>query len=479
MTVRLRYAPSPTGHLHIGGARTALFNYLYAKHMGGDFILRIEDTDLERNIDRAADEFAKNLGWLGIVWDEGPDVGGKFGPYISTERLSIYEHYVEVLKEKGLAYHCYCSEEEIAAERDAAMAKGEVPRYSGHCRHLTATQISEYEAMGRKPVVRFLAANDQELRFHDLIRGELVFEPSGLGGDFVIVKSNGIPTYNFACTIDDHLMEITHVVRGEEHISNTHRQLLLYQALGWEPPHFGHVSLILGPNGKKLSKRDESIVQFVEQYRDMGYLPEALFNYLALLGWSPGGEQEFFNKDELIAAFTLDRVHKSGAFFDAARLSWMNSHYLKQQDAANLLPLVQPLLTDDQVQGLSNEWLTEWISLYQEKISQLDELPQMGASFFVEIPKLDEEANSMLNQETAQQVVKSFHEQVKNTALWTEEHIKPIFKTVQSETGKKGKDLFMPIRAAVMGSLHGPDLHRSLILLGQARVLTRLESVIK
>ena len=482
MTVRLRYAPSPTGHLHIGGARTALFNYLYAKHMGGAFILRIEDTDLERNVDKAADEFAKNLRWLGLEWDEGPDVGGDYGPYISTERLAIYGGYVLELRERGLAYACYCSEEELAAERESFLVKGEMPRYSGHCRHLTEAQVTAYEAMGRKPAVRFRVPDDQAVSFYDLVRGELSFEPSGLGGDFVIVKSNGISTYNFACVIDDHLMAITHVVRGEEHISNTPRQLFLYRAFGWEPPEFGHVSLILGPNGKKLSKRDESIVQFVEQYRDMGYLPSALFNYLALLGWSPGGEQEIFTKEELVQAFNLGRVHKSGAYFDAAKLAWMNGHYLRQLPDEELLPLARRL-AGPLVQGLpfavDDAWLTEWASLYQDKISHMSELPEMGRTFLVSLPDLDEEAKSMLNQETALVVVRAFLHLAEAMPAWSEDSVKPLFKLVQTETGRKGKDLFMPIRAAVMGQLHGPDLNRSLLLLGQKRVLERLQSVLE
>lgn len=478
MTVRLRYAPSPTGHLHIGGARTALFNYLYARHLGGKFILRIEDTDLERNVERAAEEFANNLRWLGIEWDEGPDVGGPFGPYVSTERLDIYRQYVDQLRAAGLVYDCYCSEEELAEERERFLAKGELPRYSGHCRHLSAEQVHEYEAQGRKPTVRLRVPDEQTLRFFDLIRGELVFETKLIGGDFVIVKSSGIPTYNFAVVIDDHLMEITHVVRGEEHISNTPRQLLLYQAFGWEPPQFGHVSLILGPNGKKLSKRDESLIQFIEQYRDMGYLPEAIFNYLALLGWSPGGEQEIFTKEELIQAFTLERIHKSGAYFDAVRLNWMNGHYLRQTAPEELLPVVRPLVAANE-EAQDDAWVLEWISLYRDKISYLAELPEMGKTFFEAVPELDEEARALFATEKAKQVVAAFVRHVEGLTEWSLETIQPLFKAVQGELGVKGKDLFMPIRAAAMGQLHGPDLNRSLLLLGKERVLKRMQTVLE
>ncbi len=481
MTVRLRYAPSPTGHLHIGGARTALFNYLYAKHMGGEFILRIEDTDLERNVDDAADKFADNLRWLGLEWDEGPDVGGTCEPYISTERLEIYGEYVSVLRQRGLAYACYCSEEELAAERDARVAKEEMPRYSGHCRHLTEAEVMDYEAQGRKPAIRFRVPDDAVVSFRDLIRGELNFEPGSMGGDFVIVKSSGIPTYNFACVVDDHLMAITHVMRGEEHISNTPRQLFLYRAFGWEPPLFGHVSLILGPNGKKLSKRDESIVQFVEQYRNMGYLPEALFNYLALLGWSPGGERELYDKAELVREFALERVHKSGAYFDPAKLAWINAQYLKSQSVANLLLVLRPLVerfVRDLPDHIDDVWLAEWLSLYQDRISSLGELPVAGRTFLIRLPELDDEAKSMLNQETAQAVVRAFLRHVESVPSWTKETIKPLFKAVQIDTGSKGKDLFMPIRAAALGQLQGPDLHRSLLLLGKGRLRERLQNAL-
>ena len=296
MSVRLRYAPSPTGHLHIGGARTALFNYLFAKHHGGAFILRIEDTDLDRNVESAAQEFADNLRWLGIEWDEGAFSGGDYGPYVSTERLDIYRRHVDELRDKGMVYECYCSENELAVEREELLARGEMVRYSGRCRHLSKEEREARIREGRKPTVRFRVMDDEPVAFTDLIRGDMIFEPQGIGGDFVVVKSNGIPVYNFAVVVDDHLMNITHVVRGEEHISNTPRQLLLFKAFGWTAPVFGHVPLILGADGKKLSKRDESIIQFIDQYREYGYLPEAIFNFLALLGWTPGGEREIFSR---------------------------------------------------------------------------------------------------------------------------------------------------------------------------------------
>lgn len=288
--VRVRYAPSPTGHLHIGGARTALFNYLYARHFNGKFIIRIEDTDIKRNVEGGEYNQLEYLKWLGIEWDESIDVGGEYGPYRQTERLDIYEKYWRELLDKGLAYKCYCTEEELERSREEQMARGEAPKYSGRCRHLTDEERKRFEAEGRKPTIRFRVPEGKVYAFDDMVKGRVSFDSDGIG-DFVIVKQNGIPTYNFAVTIDDHLMKISHVLRGEEHISNTPKQLMLYEAFGWEAPVFAHMTLIVGENRKKLSKRDESVIQFVEQYRDLGYLPEALLNFIALLGWSPEGEE--------------------------------------------------------------------------------------------------------------------------------------------------------------------------------------------
>lgn len=481
MSVRLRYAPSPTGHLHIGGARTALFNYLFAKHHGGAFILRIEDTDTERNVDSAAQEFAANLRWLGIEWDEGAFVGGDCGPYVSTERLAIYARHVDELRAKGMLYECYCSEDELAAERENQLASGEPVRYSGRCRHLTDEERRAYLREGRKSALRFRVGDDESVEFTDLIRGDMIFEPQGIGGDFVIVKSNGVPVYNFAVVIDDHLMNITHVVRGEEHISNTPRQLLLFKAFSWTAPVFGHVPLILGADGKKLSKRDESIMQFIDQYREYGYLPEAIFNFLALLGWTPGGEREIFTRSELIASFGMDRVSRSGAFFDATKLAWMNGHYLKSRSAAELLPLARRFLEPavaDWPTPADDVWMTEFIALYKDQVSCLSELPVVGNVLVNDAAPLEADAAETLQNEQAVAVLGVFLERARSWMNWTGDGMKALLKDVQSATGKKGKELFFPVRAAITGRLHGPDLNRSLALLGQTRVLDRLERVL-
>jgi nondiscriminating glutamyl-tRNA synthetase len=289
--VRVRYAPSPTGHLHIGNARTALFNYLFARNQNGKFIIRIEDTDVKRNVEGGEENQLNYLQWLGIDWDESIDKGGEYGPYRQTERIDIYRKYYQELLDNGLAYYCYCTEEELEREREEQTARGEMPRYSGKHRSLTEDQRREFEGQGRVPSIRFRVPDNKMYTFDDMVKGVMSFESSGIG-DFVIVKKDGIPTYNFAVAVDDHLMKISHVLRGDDHISNTPRQLMIYEALGWEAPVFGHMTLIVNEQRKKLSKRDESIIQFIEQYESLGYLPEALFNFITFLGWSPEGEEE-------------------------------------------------------------------------------------------------------------------------------------------------------------------------------------------
>lgn len=282
--VRVRYAPSPTGHLHIGNARTALFNYLYARHMDGEFIIRIEDTDQKRNIEDGEKSQLDNLAWLGVDWDESPEKPGDYGPYRQSERKDIYLPLIEQLLASNRAYKCYCTQEELEEEKEAQKARGEIPHYSGKCANLSAAEQAEKEAQGIVPVVRFRVPKNTEYRFNDMVKDEIVFEADNVGGDFIIQKKDGMPTYNFAVVVDDHMMEITHVLRGDDHIANTPKQMMIYEAFGWAPPQFGHMTLIINADtGKKLSKRDESILQFIEQYRQLGYLPEAMLNFIALL----------------------------------------------------------------------------------------------------------------------------------------------------------------------------------------------------
>ncbi|MDY2905408.1 MAG: glutamate--tRNA ligase, partial [Caecibacter massiliensis] len=340
-TVRVRFAPSPTGPFHIGGARSALFNYLEAKHTGGTFVVRIEDTDQKRSTRESEENIKEALRWLGINWDEGIDVGGPDGPYRQMERLDIYKKYTDKLLAEGKAYYCFCTPEELEAEKEAQLAKGETPVYSGKCSHLSPEQVQQYLKEGRSYVIRVKTPKNETLEFDDLVRGHVAFDSNKVG-DFVIVKSDGIPVYNYCVVMDDALMHITHVIRAEEHLSNTPRQLVLYKALGFPVPTFAHVSLILGKDKKKMSKRHGATS--VQQYRDLGYLPQAIDNFLALLGWTPDSDQEIFSMEELCQQFSLDRVAKNPAVFDIEKLNWINFHYMKELDEDQLLEICLPHL---------------------------------------------------------------------------------------------------------------------------------------
>lgn len=481
--IRVRYAPSPTGQLHIGNARTALFNYLFAKHYDGKFIIRTEDTDEKRNVEGGEESQLRYLKWLGIEWDEGPDIGGEYGPYRQTERLNIYKKYVDELLERGLAYKCYMTEEELEEERDAQRARGEVPKYSGKHRNLTEEQIAAFEQEGRKPSIRFRVPDDQTYTFNDIVRGEITFESSDFG-DWVIVKKNGIPTYNFAVAIDDHLMNITHVLRGEEHISNTPKQMMIYEAFGWEQPKFGHLTLILNENRKKLSKRDEHIVQFIEQYRNLGYLPEAMFNFISLLGWSPGGEEEIFDKETLIKIFDPDRLSISPAIFDQKKLQWMNNEYIKNSELNTVIDLAMPHLIaagklPEDMDEDKCEWAENVIALYREQLRYGQEIVELTELFFTEEIVYDEAAMNVLKEEQVPEVLQTFRSKLDQLELFTAEEIQAQMKATQKETGHRGKKLFMPIRAATTGKTHGPELPLAIELLGKDVVLTRLDHVLE
>lgn len=480
--VRVRYAPSPTGHLHIGNARTALFNYLFARHHGGQFIIRIEDTDLKRNVEGGEESQLKYLKWLGMDWDEGIDVGGAYGPYRQTERLDIYRTYWQELLDKGLAYRCYCTEEELEEERESQIARGETPRYTGKHRDLTPDQCSAFEAEGRVASIRFRVPEDKTFTFDDIVKGSISFNTHDTG-DFVIVKKDGIPTYNFAVAIDDHLMEISHVLRGEDHVSNTPRQLMIYEALGWEAPQFGHMTLIVNENHKKLSKRDESIIQFIEQYDQLGYLPEALFNFISLLGWSPEGEEEMFLKDELISIFNAERLSKSPAVFDTHKLAYLNNHYIKNADPERIAKLAIPHLQrsgclPQELNAEQEAWANSLVALYQEQLNSASDIVELSEMFFRSDIELDEEAKAILAEEQVPTVLSAFLAKVENTDQFTAANMAVLIKEVQKETGFKGKQLFMPIRVALTGQTHGRDLNQTIYLLGLDRVKNRLKAQI-
>lgn len=480
--IRVRYAPSPTGHLHIGNARTALFNYLYARNRGGKFIIRIEDTDKKRNIEGGEQSQLKYLQWLGIDWDESVDVGGEYGPYRQSERNHIYEQYNQELMEKELAYKCYCTEEELEAEREEQAARNETPHYSGKCRHLTQEQREQFEKEGRQPSLRFKVPAGKIIAFEDMVKGEVSFESDGMG-DFVIVKKDGTPTYNYAVVLDDHLMKISHVLRGDDHISNTPKQLVIYEAFGWEPPIFGHMTLIVNESRKKLSKRDESIIQFIEQYEELGYLPEALFNFITLLGWSPSGEEEIFSKDEFIEIFDPARLSKSPALFDQQKLAWMNNQYMKKADLDRVVELALPhLIKAGKVsEGRTeeeNNWVRSLISLYHDKMSFGAEIVEMSDLFFRDEVNYDEEAKEVLAGEQVPEVLRAFLAEIDQLEEFKSDSIKAAVKAVQKATGHKGQKLFMPVRAAATGQTHGPDLMLAMELIGKEKVSERVQKLL-
>ena len=480
--IRVRYAPSPTGHLHIGGARSALFNYLFAKRNNGKFIIRIEDTDQARNKEDAEAKQLSSLKWLGVEWDESVDVGGDYGPYRSMERLDTYQIYIDQLLEAGKAYPCYCTPEEIEQERNEAIEKGDTYKYSRRCKLLTSEQKEQYEKEGRKASIRFNVPEGEVITIQDLVRGEVTFETDGIG-DFVIVRPDGVPTYNFAVTIDDHLMKISHVIRGEEHLSNTPRQAVIYQALSWEVPQFAHVSLILNQDRQKMSKRDESIIQFVEQYKELGFLPEAIVNFIALLGWSPEGEQEIFSLEEIIEQFSLERVSKSPAVFDVPKLFWMNNHYIKNAPLEKVVDLCLPHLQEANLVSKTldtkeREWAVRLIALYQEQLSYGKEIVELSEVIFAEELNFGEEEKEILAKEHIPVVMEEFAKQLDEIEEYTPESIKAALKMVQKNTGYKGKDLFMPARIAATGTVHGRDLAETLYLLGKDKVLGRVQQLL-
>lgn len=481
--IRVRYAPSPTGHLHIGNARTALFNYLFARHNDGEFIIRIEDTDLKRNIEGGEKSQLENLAWLGIDWDESPENPGKYGPYRQSERRDTYQPLIDQLLMSNLAYKCYCTSEELEAEREAQRARGEMPHYAGKCANLTPEEQAEKEAQGLEPVIRFRVPRNTSFAFDDMVKGEISFESDNVGGDFIIQKRDGMPTYNFAVAVDDHLMKITHVLRGDDHIANTPKQLMIYDAFGWPRPTFGHMTLIINTEtGKKLSKRDESILQFIEQYRELGYLPEAMFNFIALLGWSPVGEDEIFPQDELIKIFDTERLSKSPAAFDQKKLEWVNNHYIKAMDLDKLTELCLPYLikagkVEENPTPEHKDWVKRVVSLYQPQMSYAAEITEVSSLFFQDHLELDDAAKEVLAGEGVSTVLAAFKAQLEGLETVDAASVLASIKAVQKETGIKGKNLWMPIRVAVSGMVHGPELPETVEILGKEKALAHLDQV--
>lgn len=476
---KVRFAPSPTGPFHIGGARSALFNWLVARNKNGKFLVRVEDTDLARSTRESEEDIKAALKWLGLNWDEGIDVGGENGPYRQTERLDIYHKEIQRLLDEGKAYYCYCTEEELEESRTQQLAEGKTPVYNDHCRSLTEEEIAKYKESGRKPVIRLRVPKEGVFAFDDMVRGHVTFQAAGVG-DFIIMKSDGIPVYNFAVVVDDALMNITHVIRAEEHLSNTPRQIAIYQALGYDIPKFGHISLILGSDHKKMSKRHGATS--VDEYRKMGYLSDAVVNYLALLGWAPKGEQEIFTREELIEQFSMKRVSANDAVFDIEKLNWINFQYMKQLSPEELLELTLPFIINagyitGPLSDEKKEWLKKVVWFVRDHLYYGAQTPENIKIFFEELSATtDEEMLDIMSRETSKMIIKSFAEKLSDLDTFNESSIKDVFSNLMKESGIKGKAAFEPVRIALTGEIHGPGLYTLIELFGKEKTIQRLKS---
>ncbi len=474
--IKVRFAPSPTGPLHIGGARSALFNYLFARKQRGKMLLRIEDTDLERSSPEFEREIIDSLSWLGINWDEGIDVGGDNGPYRQTERLDTYQRYVDQLLRSGHAYHCFCTEEELARERQALLEKGEIVAYSGKCRHLDPEERQRKLRQGLVPTVRFKVVSGQEVVVNDLVRGTVTFNSSEIG-DFIIVKSDGIPTYNFAVVVDDHEMGVTHVIRAEEHLSNTPRQLLIYQTLGFEIPEFAHISLILGKDRQKMSKRHGATS--IMQYRESGYLPEAVFNFLALLGWSPEGEQEILGRDEIVKQFSLSRVAKNPAVFDLDKLNWLNAQHIKRKAIMELGEMLKPYLKSSpfwhSVEQMDQATYEVLIEAVRDRIVRLVDVVKEVEPFFIR-PQYEADTLDRLEQPEVRGMLQGLLEHLPDELDL--EEARSFMKGLPKALQLPAKQVYMPIRLALTGSPQGPELPYLLVVMGVPEVRRRITGLI-
>ena len=477
--IKTRFAPSPTGRLHVGNVRTALFAYLYARHTGGKFVLRIEDTDLDRSLAEYTKILLNDLRWLGLEWDEGPDVGGPEPSYLQSERLSIYKDYAQRLIDEGFAYNCYCTTEEIEASKQKAIAAGKPPHYDGKCKNLTEAQKKQYRDEGRTPVVRFIA-DDADYVFEDLVKGEVKF-PRGMVGDFVIMRSNGVPVYNYAVVIDDALMGITHVLRADEHLSNTVRQLMIYKAHRFEIPKFAHMALVLGKDREKLSKRHGATS--IEEYREMGYLPESILNYLALLGWSSPDGKEQFGKEEMIRLFDIGRLSPSPAVFDTMKLDWIAKHHIINADLDRIFELSIPYFKqtgyiDDEylAKPENRKFLMGIVELTRGYCSHLSQMKDHVDYFLHDDFEITEEAKKFIEKDESKNLIKVFLEIVRKETRTIDEPIfSKIVDTLQQTTGLKGKNLFMPLRAALTGRTQGPEIYFLMPVIGNERTAKRLE----
>src|SRR5215471_17410472 len=474
--VRARFAPSPTGQLHVGNARTALFNWLFARQRGGVNVLRIEDTDVERSEARYETQLLEDLKWLGLDWDEGPDVGGPYAPYRQSDRMEIYQTVAERLVQEKKAYYCFCTAEELERDREQALKEGRQPIYSGKCRGLDSAEAAERRAAGEPAAIR-LKIPEHPIKFYDVVREEVEF-PSESVSDPIIMRSNGVPVYNYVVVIDDAEMKITHVIRGDDHLSNTPKQVALYEALGLPVPQFAHLSTILGPDRERLSKRHGATS--IANFREMGILPEALMNYLALLGWAPsGGTRETFTPKELIKEFSLKRVTPSPAIFDMEKLYWLNRYYLKQSSIERVAELVRPFfrqagLLPESLNEEIGQWFRRLLALLVPYVDKLEQLPQKASIVFhydaAAAIVAPDNAETLAGEKTPA-VIKAFADRISGEDTITPERFKVIMNEVKEATGAKGKELFHPVRVMLIGSHSGPEFDKLIPLLEEGSKL--------
>jgi len=477
--IRVRMAPAPTGRLHIGTARTTLYNWLFARHTGGTFVLRIEDSDRARSSEEFTADILASLRWLGIGWDEGPEVGGPYGPYFQSQKLPRYREVAEELAARGIAYPCYCTAEELTERRKAIQAAGLPPKYDRKCLTLSAEERAQLDAEGCPKALRFRVPDEGSVGWTDLIRGEVGFE-NALLDDFVLVKADGFPTYLLAVVVDDNDMRITHILRGEDMLSTTPRQLHIYRAMGWEAPEFGHIPIILAPDRSKLSKRHGATS--VTEYQEKGYLPEAIVNFIALLGWAPGEDRELMTRGEMVRDFSIEGIGKSGAVFDLEKLNWMNGVYLRQLSSARYVELAKPFLEQAGLlaDGPSDEYLTQVLSLEQERAKTLAELPELTAFFFREPESYDEKGEAKwFRREGAAESLAAIRDALSRVEDWSVASLEIALRTLADTRGEKVGPVIHTTRLAVTGRTAGPGLFETLAVLGQERVLARLERAVQ
>lgn len=486
--VRVRFAPSPTGYLHIGGLRTALFNYLYARHTGGKMILRIEDTDRTRFVEGALENLLKALKWSGVEIDEGVMLDenghvtekGDFGPYIQSERVEkgIYNKYIDQLIEEGKAYYCFCSQERVDKVRDQMKADGLTPKYDGLCRSIPLEEAKQRVANGEEYTVRLKLPKDYDISFNDRIKGKITFNTDDQD-DQVLIKRDGYPTYHFAVVVDDHLMGITHVVRGDEWISSTPKHVYLYEAFGWEAPEYIHLPTVLNKDHKKYSKRNGD--GMVEDFIEEGYMPEGLINFLSLLGWSPDSEEEIFTMEELAKQFDFDRVNKTGAVFDKKKLDWVNGHYVRELSPEKLAEDIKPYMIKAGLidESYDHDKLVLLAETWQSAIDKFSDAPELAKNYYIKSEDIeyDDDAKEAISTDEARTLFNAFLNQLDQVDEIDADFAKSVMKTIQKETGIKGKNLWFPVRAAVTGSVHGPDLSNAFLIMGKDLVKDRLEYV--